>query len=324
MPFTTYTTGKKITSIKGSYGCPRWFDAVYSGDMEYIRKHAKNIGKRDELGYSALHHAAIAGLRDMAELLVEVGEDVDAKGQDGSTPLRCAVQEGHQQLVESLLARGASFLDRDEDGLTMLHCAAAEGHQAVVSIILTHAPWLANEQSWSGWSPLHSASSMGHSQVVSLLLHFGANPRLKNNQGKTPMDLAKDRNKMEVCLRIQEFTDDMTDSQESREGLKVSAQLERGTSLEEDSLARSAEVASILECPVCLDTMVRVRIYQCRNGHNVCERCSANPSLVSCPQCREPYRNIKVRNLGLEQLATLQDTQLKRTTEKNLKEGKSV
>ena len=42
---------------------------------------------------------------------------------------------------------------------------------------LTQAPWLANEQSWSGWSPLHSASSMGHCQVVSLLLHFGANPR---------------------------------------------------------------------------------------------------------------------------------------------------
>ena len=100
--------------------------------------------QRDELGYSALHHAAIAGLRDMAELLVEVGEDVDAKGQDGATPLRCAVQEGHQQLVESLLARGASFLDRDEDGLTMLHCAAAEGHQAVVSIILTQARVVTN------------------------------------------------------------------------------------------------------------------------------------------------------------------------------------
>ena len=122
------------------------------------------------------------------------------------------------------------------------------------------------------------------------------------------MDLAKDRNKMEVCLRIQEFSDELTDSQDTRsesqeyikhiaqnvffrEGPSVSsAQLERGSSLEEDSLARSAEVASILECPVCLDTMVRVRIYQCRNGHNVCERCSANPSLVSCPQCREPYR----------------------------------
>ena len=35
------------------------------------------------------------------------------------------------------------------------------------------------------------------------------------------------------------------------------------------------------------------------------------------------FRNIKVRNLGLEQLATLQDTQLNRTTEKSLKEAKS-
>ena len=75
-----------------------------------------------------------------------------------------------------------------------------------------------------------------------------------------------------------------------RDAPSVSAQLEKSSSLEEESLARSAEVASILECPVCLDTMVGVRIYQCRNGHNVCERCSANPSLVTCPQCREPYR----------------------------------
>ena len=109
-------------------------------------------------------------------MLVEVGEDVDAKGQDGATPLRCAVQEGHARVVEVLLSRGASFLDKDEDGLTMLHCAASEGHQAVVNLILTHAPWLANEQSWSGWTPLHSAAVMGHSQVVVLLLTFGANP----------------------------------------------------------------------------------------------------------------------------------------------------
>ena len=79
--------------------------------------------------------------------------------------------------MEILLARGASFLDKDEDGLTMLHCAASEGHEDVVRLILGHAPWLANEQSWSGWTPLHSAAVMGHSQVVGLLLHFGANSR---------------------------------------------------------------------------------------------------------------------------------------------------
>ena len=60
---------------------------------------------------------------------MEVGEDVDARGQDGATPLRCAVQEGHHTVVETLLSRGASLLDQDEDGLSVLHCAASEGHQ---------------------------------------------------------------------------------------------------------------------------------------------------------------------------------------------------
>ena len=109
---------------------------------------------------------------------MEVGEDVDARGQDGATPLRCAVQEGHHSVVETLLSVGASLLDQDEDGLSVLHCAASEGHQAVVDIILRHAPWLANEQSWSGWTPLHSAAVMGHTQVVDLLLNSEANARL--------------------------------------------------------------------------------------------------------------------------------------------------
>jgi len=64
-------------------------------------------------------------------------EDVDAKGQDGATPLRCAVQQGHARVVEILLSRGATFRDRDEDGLTMLHCAASEGHQARTATITT-------------------------------------------------------------------------------------------------------------------------------------------------------------------------------------------
>ena len=51
---------------------------------QFLTPFTQCLLQRDELGYSALHHAAIAGLRDMAELLIEVGEDVDAKGQDGA------------------------------------------------------------------------------------------------------------------------------------------------------------------------------------------------------------------------------------------------
>jgi len=305
MPFTTYSRSK-ITSIKGSYGCPRWFDAVYNSDLEYIRKHSKNINKRDELGYSALHHAAIAGLRDVVDVLVEGGEDVDGKGQDGATPIRCAVQEGHVQVVEILLSKGASLLDKDEDGLTVLHVAAGEGHYAIVSTILGKANWLANEQSRSGWSPMHSAAVMGHAQVVGLLLDNGASAKLKNNQGKTAGDLAKERNKVEVSRRI----DMVEQSAELQPTAASSGVLQRAGSQGEGDAGGGGgrdEVRAILECPVCLDVMIGCKIYQCKYGHNVCGRCCLNPLLNTCPQCREPYRNIRVRNLGLEELARVRN-----------------
>ena len=49
------------------------------------------FNQKDDLGYTALHHAAIAGNVDVVSLLLEQGEAVDAKGQDGATPLRCKV-----------------------------------------------------------------------------------------------------------------------------------------------------------------------------------------------------------------------------------------
>ena len=78
----------------------------------------------------------------------------------------------------------------------------------------------------------------------------------------------------------------------SRDPTLSTATLDSVSSVAGDS-ERSDELTSILECPVCLDTMSGCRIYQCRNGHNVCERCSSNPALVSCPQCREPYRSVR-------------------------------
>ena len=84
-------------------------------------------------------------------VLIEAGEEVDGKGQDGSTPLRCAVQEGQTGVVELLLCQGASLVDRDEDGLSALHAAAGEGHTEIVSLILARAPDLASQQSRYTW-----------------------------------------------------------------------------------------------------------------------------------------------------------------------------
>ena len=55
---------------------------------------------------------------------------------------------------------------------------------------------------------------------------------------------------------------------------------------------------TLLECPVCLQTIESLPIFQCCNGHIVCKDCLQR--LDNCPVCRnEP---ICIRNLQLEQL----------------------
>lgn len=302
MPFIV-PAGRKITTIKSSYGTPKWFDAVYNADIEYIKKHPKNINKKDELGYTALHHAAIAGKVEVVSLLLEAGEQVDSKGQDGATPLRCAVQEGHTGVVALLLAKGASIQDKDEDELTVLHCAAGEGHEPIARLLLSRAPYLANEQSKSGWSPVHSAAVMGHAHVVRLLIEYGADLKLTNNQGKTAGELAKERNKTEVCRTIERM-----DQSAGASAAAVPAVPHLLDSLGlDDDLGPLEDVWKVLECPVCLEIMTNKKIFQCLNGHNVCEECSRNASLSSCPQCRVSYASVVVRNRGLEELARVQN-----------------
>ena len=40
-------------------------------------------------------------------------------------------------------------------------------------------------------------------------------------------------------------------------------------------------------CPVCLMLLTPpTRIFQCPEGHILCEECKENPAMVHCPQCR--------------------------------------
>ena len=62
---------------------------------------------------------------------------------------------------------------------------------------------------------------------------------------------------------------------------------------------RIEELVDTLECPVCLDTADTAPIFQCPEGHLVCEECNAK--MVECPQCGHSLMN--ARNRTAEALA---------------------
>jgi cytohesin len=54
-----------------------------------------------------LHWAAYEGHKEIAELLISEGADVNAKADGGGTPLHQAAYEGHKEVAELLIAKGA-------------------------------------------------------------------------------------------------------------------------------------------------------------------------------------------------------------------------
>jgi hypothetical protein len=117
-------------------------------------------------GDTALHIAAAAHRRELAERLVTQGADVRARNRRGAEPLHYAADG----------SPGAGRADRDAQRGVIVHLIGAGADP--------------NALDKSGVAPLHRAVRNRCSGAVSTLVENGADPRLMNKSGSTPLHLA--------------------------------------------------------------------------------------------------------------------------------------
>ena len=117
-------------------------DAAESGNIEAVKQSIAD-GTDVELkcvncGGTVLSHAAVGGHKEIVELLISQGADVNAKGKHGRISLHAAAAKGHKGIAELLIANGADVNAKNRDGDTPLYWAIEENHAETADLLRKH------------------------------------------------------------------------------------------------------------------------------------------------------------------------------------------
>ena len=146
----------------------------------------------DELGREVIHVAAEAGNSPVLELVLSQSPDaLEAEARGGIRPLHLCSLFGHTDSAHQLLLAGADVNAVDSRGMPALTYAARRGHLDVLNLLGENDAEV-DHQDHRGDTPLHLAARGGHAKALKTLLAFAANPRLRNQAGKSPTDEAFD------------------------------------------------------------------------------------------------------------------------------------
>ena len=85
-------------------------EAADEGNIEVVKQHLAagiDVNAKDQDGCTPLHWAAGAGTKEVTELLIAKGADVNAKDQDDETPLDWAIHSKLTEIADLLRKHGA-------------------------------------------------------------------------------------------------------------------------------------------------------------------------------------------------------------------------
>lgn len=193
------------------------FDAIYKDDAALIHNAISNtidINVRNSEGFTPLLYAIHYDKTNALNTLLSYTDKIDINktldnytnyyskkginfsGElvfDKTTPLEYAIFKGNIDIVSMLMDSNADIYMEDSKGYNGIFYASAFGDYALLNKILQKYPTIYNFKSSNGDSVLHIAASYGNNNAISFYLYNTfLSINTKNNEGKTPLDLANE------------------------------------------------------------------------------------------------------------------------------------
>lgn len=154
--------------------------------MEALLAHKARVDTADDAGWSPVLSAASAGNLELLRLLWPLAPAPTAISRSGGTALIHAASKGHAAVVAFLLEQGAVVDARDKQNNTALLRGAR--YTPVVQLLLARGA-SAVRANTSGDTALHLAAEEGNEEACALLLAAGADPNVRNGEGRSAKDV---------------------------------------------------------------------------------------------------------------------------------------
>ncbi|XP_064624702.1 poly [ADP-ribose] polymerase tankyrase-2-like [Lineus longissimus] len=145
----------------------------YKNVLELLVQKGADVELKDQVNQSILNLSSVQGHVNIAEYLIDIGADISTRDLLDNTPLLHASFFGHLSVVELLTSKGADTNAVNKEGRDALFCAAQNGHSDVVRF-LAQLGMNVNKTDNVGWCPLGAAVGRGHLECVKELVQLGA------------------------------------------------------------------------------------------------------------------------------------------------------
>src|SRR4030095_660781 len=202
-----------------------------------IRNKEKRLFLLNEMNYTLpgrkqpLHIAIEQNLTDLVKTICDhPNTDINAQDEDGNTPLFLTIDNNQKECINYLLNKGADSTISNHELQTTLHAAAISKNTNVIKLLLTtttlkkyinhqdregNTPLLCTiintyhpiiEQSLNAEiNPIMYAAHKNNIEVVKLLLHYGADPDIKNLDNKIAYDYTSSTEIKELLTKKKEL-----------------------------------------------------------------------------------------------------------------------
>ncbi|XP_043569081.1 poly [ADP-ribose] polymerase tankyrase-2-like [Chiloscyllium plagiosum] len=153
---------------------------------------------KEQLAYEFKGHSLLQAAKEADVTCVKKHlslENVNFKHpRTRETALHCAAASPYpkrKQVAELLLRKGANVDEKTKDFLTPLHVASEKAHNDIIEVLIKNDTKV-NALDRLGQTPLHKAAQYGHHHTCRLLLNAGSDSSILSMQGLTALQMGNE------------------------------------------------------------------------------------------------------------------------------------